>query len=88
VKERLARLAGQKLTKDGVIVLTADRFRDQARNREDARERLLEMIRAATLTPKPRRPTKPTRAAKEKRLDSKTKRGAVKMLRRGKPGDD
>ena len=87
VKERLARIAGQKLTKDGVIVLTADRFRDQARNREDARARLVAMIEAATHVPKPRRATKPTRASKEKRMDSKTKRGAVKAMRRSRPED-
>jgi ribosome-associated protein len=88
VKERLARIAGSKLTKDGVIVLTAERFRDQARNREDARERLVAMIQEATHVPKPRRATKPTRASKEKRLDSKSKRGAVKAIRRAKPGED
>lgn len=88
VKTRLARIAGAKLTKDGVIVLTADRFRDQARNREDARERLIDLIRQATHVPKPRRPTKPTRAAKEKRMDAKSKRGAVKALRQRRPSDD
>lgn len=88
VKSRLARLAGAKLTKDGVIVLTADRFRDQARNREDARARLVALIEQATHVPKPRRATKPTRAAKEKRMDTKTKRGAVKALRQRRPTDD
>jgi len=88
VKERLARIAGSKLTKDGVIVLTAERFRDQARNREDARERLVAMIQEATHVPKPRRATKPTRASKDKRLASKSKRGAVKANRRAKPGED
>jgi ribosome-associated protein len=87
VKERLARLAGQKLTKDGVIVLTADRFRDQGRNREDARARLVAMIEAATHVPKPRRATKPTRASQEKRMDSKSKRGAVKAMRRSRSED-
>lgn len=87
VKARLVRLAGQKLTKDGVIVLTADRFRDQARNREDARARLAALIEAATHAPKPRRATKPTRASQEKRMDSKTKRGAVKAMRRSRPDE-
>lgn len=81
---RLIRLAGSKATREGVIVITADRFRDQARNREDARARLVALIARAAEKPKPRIATKPTRAAKEKRLGAKAKRGAVKAGRRWK----
>lgn len=81
---RLMRLAGSRLSKDGVILISAQRFRDQGRNREDARERLAALVREALAAPKPRRATKPTRAAKEKRLESKARRGGVKALRRGR----
>lgn len=83
VRERLRRLAGRRLTSDGVIVITAARFRTQARNREDARERLLDLIRqAAEPPPKPRRPTKPTFASTVRRHEAKRRRSAVKALRR------
>jgi ribosome-associated protein len=83
VRERLKRLAGHRLTADGVIVITAARFRTQARNREDARERLVELIRqAAAPPPPPRRPTRPTYASKVRRKDAKRRRGAVKAMRR------
>jgi ribosome-associated protein len=88
VKARLARLAGSRLTKDGVIVITADRFRSQERNRADALERLVALIRRASETPKPRRPTGPTAASKERRLREKSGRSAVKKLRRSAPPDD
>ena len=81
VKARLMRLAGQRVTNEGVLVIDAQRFRSQERNREDARARLVELIRAATHVPKPRRPTKPTKAAKEKRHESKQRRAKVKRLR-------
>ena len=68
VRTRLEKLAGARLTKDGVVVIFADRFRTQERNRADALERLLTLIRRATETPKPRRPTRPTMASKERRL--------------------
>jgi len=84
VRERLERLAGRRLTADGVIVITAARFRTQARNREDARERLLELIRKAAEPPVPRRATKPTRASKLRRQEAKRRRSAVKSLRRTK----
>ena len=83
VKERLARLAGRRMTGDGVIVITAARFRTQERNRADAVERLVELIRAATHAPKPRRPTKPTYASKQRRLESKRRRSALKSTRGG-----
>ena len=88
VRARLARLAGRRLTKEGVLVIRADRFRTQALNREDARERLAELIRQAAIAPKFRVKTKPTRASKERRLESKGKRGDVKTMRRVKPGAD
>lgn len=85
VKARLARLAGRRMTQDGVIVIQAQRFRTQERNREDAIERLVELIRAATVVAPVRRPTRPTLASKERRLASKDRRGQVKSLRRDKP---
>jgi ribosome-associated protein len=85
---RLMRLAGQRLTKDGVVVITAQRHRTQERNREDARERLFELIRAAAVPPVKRRPTKPTAAAKRERLEGKKRRSGVKRLRQAKPGFD
>ena len=85
---RLMKLAGSRLTNDGVIVITAQRHRTQERNREDALARLVEMIREATVVQKPRRATKPTQASRRKRLDEKSKRGEVKRLRVTKPGAD
>jgi ribosome-associated protein len=86
LKARLARLAGSRLTKDGVINIQAEQFRDQPRNREDARERLFALIREAAVVPKIRRPTKPTKGSQTRRLDSKSKRGEIKRQRRS--GDD
>ena len=82
VKQRLGALAGRRMTKDGVLVLEASRFRDQARNRADARERLLQLIREAAIAPKKRRSTKPTRASREKRIESKRKHSRLKRTRR------
>jgi len=81
VKERLRRLAGRRMTDAGVIVITANRFRTQERNRADALERLVTLIAQASHAPAPRRPTKPTRAARQRRIDEKKRRGAVKQLR-------
>jgi ribosome-associated protein len=81
VRVRLARLAGRRLRDEGILVIRADRFRTQERNREDARERLTELIRRATIVPKRRVATKPSRASKERRRDDKKKRGRVKRLR-------
>ena len=88
VRARAENLAGRRLTKDGVLVITADRFRSQERNREDALARLVELLREATRRPIPRRPTRPGAGAKRRRLDDKTRRGAIKKLRRTKPGED
>jgi ribosome-associated protein len=87
VSVRLQRLAGKRLTHDGVLVITARSHRTQERNREDARARLIDLIRRAAVAPKPRRATKPTKAAKRQRVDAKTKRGAIKRLRRARPED-
>jgi ribosome-associated protein len=81
VRVRLRRLAGRRLSDEGILVMRADRFRTQERNREDARERLAELIRQATIAPKRRVPTRPSRASKERRRDDKKKRGRVKRLR-------
>jgi ribosome-associated protein len=86
VKTRLARLAGNRLTEDGVIVITARRFRSQERNREDARERLVALIRRAAAPPTPRRKTRPSATQRQERLAAKARRGAVKRLR-GAPTD-
>src|SRR3954467_10217393 len=82
VSVRLQKLAGTRLTKDGVLVITAQRFRTQERNRQDALERLVAMIREAAIPPKPRRPTRPTLASKRERLDSKKRRSGIKQMRR------
>jgi ribosome-associated protein len=83
---RLMKLAGSRLTKEGVIVIVAQQFRDQIRNRADARERLFDLIRAAAVKPVPRRATKVPKAAKRKRLEGKKHRSAIKNMRGGKPG--
>jgi ribosome-associated protein len=88
VRTRLERLAGSRLTRDGVLVLMAQRHRTQARNRQDALDRLIELIRQAAVRPVKRRPTKPTRASRERRIEGKKRRGGVKNLRRSKPAFD
>jgi ribosome-associated protein len=85
VAVRLMRLAGKRLTKEGVIVIVAQQHRDQTRNRADARERLFELIRQAAVRPMPRRATKVPKAQKRKRIEGKKHRSAIKILRRGKP---
>jgi ribosome-associated protein len=88
VRARLERLAGRRMTRDGVLVITAQRFRTQERNRDDALARLVELVRAATVRPVVRRPTKPTFASKVRRLEGKKRRGDVKALRGAKPRED
>jgi len=88
VRVRLARLAGRRLTSDGIIVITAARFRSQARNREDARERLVALIREAAEPPAPRRKTRMPRAAKVQRKEEKRRRSTVKSLRRVRVADE
>jgi ribosome-associated protein len=87
VKQRLARLAGRRLTNDRVLVITAQRYRTRERNRADALERLIDLIRRAALPPKPRRPTRPTKASRERRLESKKRRSTLKGLRRAQASD-
>ena len=87
IKERLAKLAGRRLTLEGVIVIFAQKHRTQEMNRADARERLYELIRQAAKRPILRRPTKPTLASKKRRVASKIKRGGIKGLR-GRPSAD
>lgn len=81
-RARLQRLAGRRMTETGLIVIDAQRLRSLEQNRADALERLRSMVAAALVEPKPRRKTKPTRASKVKRLEGKTQRGKVKVLRR------
>jgi len=81
VSVRLQRLAGNKLTRDGVIVISAVRHRSQDQNRAEARKRLFELIREAAIPPVPRRPTKPTKAARKRRLENKAHRSKIKVLR-------
>jgi ribosome-associated protein len=88
VRDRLIRLAGRRLTDEGVLVIRAERFRTQERNREDARARLAALVRDALVAPKRRIKTRTPRAEKERRLKSKLHRGDVKRLRRSKPGLD
>lgn len=80
-KERLLQYRDQRISKDGVIVIKAQRHRTQELNREDAIARLVELIQTATRVDKPRRPTRPTRSSQRRRVDGKTQRGAIKALR-------
>ena len=88
VRARLERIAGRRLTRDGVLVITAQRHRTQERNRDDALTRLIEMIRAAAVRPTPRRPTRPTLGSKVRRLEGKKRRGGIKALRGERPAED
>ena len=88
VRDRLETIAGSKLTKDGVIVLTANRFRTQEANRRDAIGRLVEMIKQAAIRPKVRVPTRPSAGARKRRLENKSKRAGVKRMRSGKINPD
>ena len=85
VRMRAERLAGRRLSKDGVLVITAARFRAQERNRDDALARLVELLQRAAVPPTPRRPTKPSAGAKKRRLADKARRGALKKLRGESP---
>lgn len=88
VRARVAVLAGRRLTQDGVLVIIAQRHRTQERNREDARTRLVELIRQAAVPPKRRRLTRPTAASRERRIESKKRRSGIKRLRGVKPAFD
>ena len=82
VRNRLIRLAGRRMTEDGVLIIDARRFRTQERNRQDSIGRLVELIRKAAEKPKPRRRTKPTLASKRRRLETKRRRSVIKNMRR------
>lgn len=88
VKHRLARLAGRRLTADGILIIQADQFRTQEMNRSDARKRLSALIEEALIAPKPRIKTRPSRASKERRIKAKSVRSGVKKMRSGKPDWD
>jgi ribosome-associated protein len=88
VKARARRLAGSRLTRDGWLVIDARRYRSPERNRLDARERLVALIRRAMTAPPPRRPTRTPAAERRRRLDAKRRRGTVKRLRRRPPAED
>lgn len=85
LKGRLMRLAGKRITTDGVLVIEAKKYRTQEQNREDAIRRFYELLRKAAEKPKTRHKTRPTRASREERLKGKKKRSEVKKLRRGRP---
>ena len=88
VRTRLERLSGRRLTRDGVLVINAQRHRTQERNRQDALDRLIALIQRAAVAPVPRRRTKPPAGARERRLQSKKRRGSIKDLRQVKPDMD
>lgn len=88
VKARLTRLAGRRLTREGVLVLSSDRFRTQERNRADVLERLVALIARAAVAPKARKPTRPTAASRKRRLEDKQRRSRVKSIRQGPPPED
>ncbi len=87
VRQRLQRLAGSRLTRDGIIVITAQRFRTQEANRRDALDRLIALIAKAAKPPVPRKPTRPTLASRRRRLEGKARRSGIKALR-GRPAGD
>ena len=88
VRLRLERLAGRRLTREGVLVLVAQGERSQKRNREEALDRLVALVRAAARRPTPRKKTRPTRASKRRRIEDKKHQGVIKSLRRTRPADD
>ena len=88
VRTRLERLAGNRLTREGEILIDARRLRSQERNRADAFERLAELVGEAEKTPRPRIPTRPSKSAKARRTNQKTQRGATKRMRQPPGGDD
>ncbi|UCH10092.1 MAG: aminoacyl-tRNA hydrolase [Fidelibacterota bacterium] len=85
VKQRLYKLAGKRINADGVLIIQAKRFRTQSRNRDDAMDRLVSLIKRATKSPRQRIKTSPTRASQERRLEDKRRRGEIKRLRGERP---
>jgi len=88
VRTQLTALAGRRMTRDGILIIEAERFRSQKRNRDDALQRLVALIREACEIPTPRRATRPTLASRKRRLDAKQRRGDTKRLRRISPGHE
>ena len=88
VKHRLETIAGRQLSQDGILIITSQEHRSQDRNRATALEKLIELLRKASVRPKRRIATRPTKASKTRRLDSKSKRSTTKNLRRSKPSFD
>ncbi len=88
VRMRLLRLAGKRITQEGILIIEARQYRTQERNREDALGRLVDLLRKATEKPKLRKKTRPTKAAKERRIESKKLRGSVKKMRKTAPNLD
>jgi ribosome-associated protein len=88
VRERLAHLAGNRMTSEGVLVIEAKQFRTQEQNRQDALDRLAGLIRRAAEKPRPRKKTRPTLASKQRRLETKRRKGEIKRLRRWRPGEE
>ena len=88
VRERLIRIAGKRVSTEGILIIDARRFRTQERNRQDARERLAEIVRAATRKPKKRKATRPTASSRARRLDGKRQRSEIKRMRRKGPGTE
>lgn len=88
VRERLLQLAANRINAESILLIEAKRFRTQEQNREDARNRLAALIQKALTPPKPRKATRPSRAAKQRRVDEKRKRGQTKSLRRTRPTDE
>lgn len=87
VKERLKSLSGRRMTQQGVLTITAQRFRTQERNRQDAVERLVALLNSAAVAPVPRRPTRPTLGSKQRRLEGKSRRADIKQMRQ-RTGDE
>ncbi|MDF2440974.1 MAG: ribosome-associated protein, partial [Abditibacteriota bacterium] len=88
MRRRLKRLAGQRMTAEGVLIIKAQSQRTQERNRQDALERLVELLQQASIPPTPRRPTKPTRASQQRRIEAKRRQSQAKQLRRSLPNSD
>jgi ribosome-associated protein len=87
VRARLWKLAGRRISQDGVLLIVAREHRTQERNRAEARQKLIDLLKAATVQPRVRKATKPSKASKQRRLDSKTRRSGVKKLRQSRSDD-
>lgn len=88
IRERLRKLAGQRMTAEGILIIKAQSFRTQDRNRQDALDRLIALLREAAVPPTPRRPIKPTRASQQRRIENKRRQSQTKQMRRSLPHND